>query len=472
MGSVKSLALVGAEQGEAEAWLALKSVPDEAARQALALIARQSPEIAMRTLALVAGAGAGRGGDKKGLEFRGALYIADREWRTGERFGLHFFWDPGLGPIDSVIGIRDRVTKNIGAVEYRFRPLTEAEAKLNDLQLTGDKPDLAVAVEITVQRDRTAAVNAYRSDLVAYKLALEVAKLRADILGHLVAEANLPVTPTIQYAPVTGIGIVLGEEMYDGVYIYEKAQGKWGTYDKKVGKHPREKWGVLKAFDFVNYTYHEKAETRALRAGFRRVPGALAEHEQAMPVGEGISLDLPDAASVGREQLLTAIEKEAARSAQASVIENAPDKDALLETMRAGAYGSAPAAELAAIRSVSDIVNSLMREAAERDGTDPQTPKANGLEAVWEAYAEHGFGQGEAKAITNIIFPGGIETHGQAAALYFWLREPDPADATGKRYRKCEAATAEALAVLTSATMTDEDGELPFDDEPEEDEDA
>ena len=134
--------------------------------------------------------------------------------------------------------------------------------------------------------------------------------------------------------------------------------------------------------------------------------------------------------------------------------------------------GVAAEVELDAVRSVSDIVNSLMREAAERDGADPQSPKPNGLEAVWNAYVEHGFHPMEATAITNIIFPGGIKTHGQAATLYFWLREPDPTDATGKRYRSRANAAQEAAAILTAVTiMTADDKDLPFSDEPE-DEDA
>lgn len=459
MTSQKDLALLKSETGDTDAWLALKSIPDEAARQALSLIARESPEIAMRTLALIAGTGIGRDATKNGLEFRGALYIADREARTGERFGLHFYWTPEMGPIDSVIGIRDRVTKNIGPVEYRFRPLTAEEIEINGLETAGEKPDIAVAVEITVQRDRQAAVSAYREDLAAYKAALEAAKMRADILGRPVNEVDLPAAPTIKYKPVTGVGIVLAEEMYEGVWNTEKVQGKYGMYDRKTTKKPRSAWGDPKPFDFVNYTWHEKAETRALRAGFRRVPGALAEYEQKQVAGEGVTLDMPDAKPVSRTQLLEAIEKEAARQAATDAIEHAPDKDKILAAMREGAYGAQKEGTAPSIIDVAALTQQLRAAVAEQTKRHPGAANARQLASAWGALDQIDKPAVFAPVLAQVFGHDGELTAAECAAVYFWLKPAT--DSAGALTLNAEA-TLEARALV--AGMAAEPEELPFGD--------
>ena len=245
MAEVKNVALAKAENGDLESWKSLAALPPPE-RGVLNAIREVNPELAIEILTLLAGAGTGRDG-KKPMPFRGAVYAAGRQLKTGERLGREFYWSEVTGPIDSIVGIRDLVTRNIGptTIEGPF-PLNEDEANVYGLDLTGDKADRAGKVFITIDRDRRAALESYTAELAAYKGALEAVKARADLLGEKPKPEDVPALPVLRYVPVVGIGIVYAEEMYAGVYK--------NPDDKRLGKKPKEQWGGLIQVDFKNFS--------------------------------------------------------------------------------------------------------------------------------------------------------------------------------------------------------------------------
>lgn len=478
MGAVKEDALVLASQGDLGAYAALKALPEQE-RGVLTAIASSNKELAVEILALLAGSGTGKDG-RSPLPFRGAVYAAARQLRTGERLGREFYWNEYTGPMDSLIGIRDLTTRNIGPSSWEGPfPLTEDEAKARGLELTGDHSDMAGKVFITVDADRRAAVATYTQELAAYKATLEALKARADLLGEKVDPAAVPSMPQLQYKPIIGIGIIWGEELYANVYKNPSA--------KKEGKNPKEKWGARVELDLKNFSWQDRLVYRCLRSGYKMIPGALRGAE---PSGEDVDFDL-GGQPVGREQWLAAQEKEKARVQAAAALAGAPDKADKVAAMRAGAYGPQPSAEqssgessattgdsapdpAAASGPVSgevlpaiDVTAVLARlhaaiDAAEKQERGSVAPNPIQTAKVWDALRATGLPD-EALDAVVVALVGAPEftTYGQAFTVFTWLKPVKAGDAV--TLYATALAEAQAIAAWQLAQPVAAGAEVSFD---------
>jgi hypothetical protein len=470
MGGVKDLTLMKATQGDLEAWSALKALPEQE-RSLMVAIREANPDLAVEILMLLAGSGSGRDG-RSPMPFRGAVYAAGRQLRTGERLGREFYWSEYTGPMDSLIGIRDLTTRNIGPSTYTGPfALTEDEAKARGLELTGDHADLAGKVYITVDADRRAAVATFTAELTAYKATLEALKLRAELLGQAVTADEVPPMPTMQYQPVVGYGLIWGEEIYAGVY---KDPG-----NKKLGKHPKEKWGGRVELDLKNFSWADRLLYRCLRSGYKMIPGALRGAE---PTPDEIDFDL-GGKPVTREQWLTAQERERARLEKVAAVEGLPEaeKAAVVETMRSGAYGPdpvegttlggigiamqpPPAGEVLPAIDTQVILNRLRAAvlAAENAPGGRTVPNQVQRAKVWQALTLLHTDMAELTLLVlAIVGTDDFATVGGAKAVYTWLKPV----AAGDTLSLDIDAVQEAHALLAELIGAAE--ELPFSDKPE-----
>jgi len=430
MAEVKNVALAKAENGDLESWKSLAALPPPE-RGVLNAIREVNPELAIEILTLLAGAGTGRDG-KKPMPFRGAVYAAGRQLKTGERLGREFYWSEVTGPIDSIVGIRDLVTRNIGptTIEGPF-PLNEDEANVYGLDLTGDKADRAGKVFITIDRDRRAALESYTAELVAYKGALEAVKMRADLLGESVKSEDVPALPVLRYVPVVGIGIVYAEEMYAGVYK--------NPDDKRAGKKPKEQWGGLLQIDFKNFSWNERLLTRAARNGYKKVPGAL---RGAVEVADDAEVFDLGGKPVGREQFVAAVEQEKARAEayDALALRDLKGRDKKLAEMQRGAYGPPPTekpepagvpteteepeTDLLPAIDVAAVIERIRADAKTRDGDEAHKPSAAQLASAWDKLRLLDWNEVNLGALVHAIFDADeFATRGQAAAVFYWLRQ-------------------------------------------------
>jgi hypothetical protein len=479
MSATKQVALAKAENGNLDAWGALEALPPDA-RQIMSILAKNHEDVALRVLALVAGAPMGKGGEKARLPFYLAYAIADHEARSGERYYRDFWWDPAIGYIQATERMLDEATKNIGAVSYEFKTPTDAEIAANDLNVSGDHADMVLAVEFVVQRDRTAAVEAYRAEMGAWREAISAKREWAAALDAKLQAADLPEQPVLQYQPVRGLGIVLAEQMYDGVYIKTLVDGKYGKYEKTTGKNPPEKWGKRKDVDFTNWSWEKKCENRAVRAALRRIPGALRQDELGPKIGEGVTFDLPGTTIVSRKQLIEAEEAEMRRLEAANEIESMPEdaKAKVLDTMRKGAYGpppepkpepagvltetEEPETDLLPAIDVAAAIERIRADAKTRDGGEAHKPSAAQLASAWEKLRLLDWDEADLAALVHAIFDADeFTTRGQAAATFYWLRQE------GDKTIINPTALNEATAILNESRQTVE----TEDDNPEDNDD-
>lgn len=429
--SAKDVALAKAEAtGDLEAWKSLTALPPPE-RGVLNAIREVNPDLAIEILTLLAGAGTGRDG-KKPMPFRGAVYAAGRQMKTGERLGREFYWSEVTGPIDSIVGIRDLVTRNIGptSIEGPF-PLNEDEANIYGLDLTGDKPDRAGKVYITIDRDRRAALATYTAELAAYKAVIDALKVRADLLGEKPKPEDIPALPVLRYVPVVGIGIVYAEEMYAGVYK--------NPDDKRAGKKSKDQWGGLLQIDFKNFSWQERVLTRAARNGYKKVPGAL---RGAVEVADDVEVFDLAGKPVGREQFVAAVEQEKARAEayDALTLRDLKGRDKKLAEMQRGAYGpppepkpepagvltetEEPETDLLPAIDVAAAIERIRADAKTRDGGEAHKPSAAQLASAWEKLRLLDWDEADLAALVHAIFDADeFTTRGQAAATFYWLRQ-------------------------------------------------